>query len=70
MMKTVFAAIVAVLCLAPVAASADDRTPSDVTASEQAKMKAEADAKAGPMPQRDYINTPKAEQKMLKQKGQ
>jgi hypothetical protein len=27
-------------------------------------------SKSGPTPQRDYINTPEAEQKMLKQKGQ
>jgi hypothetical protein len=27
-------------------------------------------SKAGPTPQKDYINTPEAEQKMLKQKGQ
>jgi hypothetical protein len=32
--------------------------------------KSAADSKAGPTPQRDYINTPEAEQKMLKQKGQ
>ena len=45
MTRTVFAAIVAMLCLAPLAASADDKTPSDMTASEQAKMKKEADAR-------------------------
>jgi hypothetical protein len=32
--------------------------------------KSAAASKAGPTPQRDYINTPEAEQKMLKQKGQ
>ena len=32
--------------------------------------KSAADSNAGPTPQRDYINTPEAEQKMLKQKGQ
>jgi hypothetical protein len=45
MIRTVFAAIVAVLCLAPLATSADDKTPSDATASEQAKIKKEADAR-------------------------
>jgi len=43
--RTVFAVIVAMLCLAPLAASADDKTPSDATASEQAKMKKDADAR-------------------------
>jgi hypothetical protein len=32
--------------------------------------KSAADSKSGPTPQRDYINTPEAEQKMLKNKGQ
>ena len=32
--------------------------------------KSAAASKAGPTPQRDYINTPEAEQKMLKNKGQ
>jgi hypothetical protein len=45
MTRTVFATIVAMLCLAPLAASADDKTPSDATASEQAKMKKETDAR-------------------------
>ena len=123
-MKTISAVLVAgTLSLATMLALADDRTTSDVTAAEQAKMKQEAAAtkanfakmtpeeravakktsdaerekyqdpiikqtqnpaesrnmainksaaasKAGPTPQRDYINTPEAEQKMLKQKGQ
>ena len=45
MTRTVLAVIVAMLCLAPLAASADDKTPSDATASEQAKMKKEAEAR-------------------------
>ena len=122
-MKTTCAVLVAAaLSLASMFALADDRTPSDVTPADQAKMKTEADAKkaafakmtpeertaarkasdaqhqkyqntiigrtqnpqgasaniaksvadskAGPTPQRNYINTPEAEQKMLKNKGQ
>ena len=123
-MRTTSAVLVAgALALASMLAFADDRTASDATAAEQAKMKEEAAAKkakfaqmspeekaaakkasqaehlkyentiegitqnpgtqrnmginksaaaskAGPTPQRDYINTQEAEQKMLKQKGQ
>ena len=32
--------------------------------------KSAAASKAGPTPQRDYINTPEAEQRMMKNKGQ
>jgi NAD/NADP transhydrogenase alpha subunit len=32
--------------------------------------KSAAASKAGPTPQRDYINTPEAEQKLMKNKGQ
>ena len=123
MNKTSAMLIAGVLALAPLFAYADDRTSSDPSAAEQAKMKQEADSrkaatakmtpeekkaakkakdaerqkmqdttikmtqnpgesrnmginksaadsKAGPTPQRNYINTPEAEEKALKQKGQ
>lgn len=123
MKKTLAVLVAGALSLASMLASADDRTSSDVTATEQAKMKQEAAAKkanfakmtpeeraaakkasdaehqkyqdsiikqtqipgesrnmainksaaaskAGPTPQRDYINTPEAEQKLMKNKGQ
>jgi hypothetical protein len=115
--------IASTFSLTSLLAFADDRTSSNVSPEEQAKMKQEADAKksatakmtpeekkaakkakdaerqkmqdatikmtqnpgesrnmginksaaaskAGPTPQRDYINTPDAEAKMYKQKGQ
>jgi hypothetical protein len=47
------------------------KATQDPAASRSANInKSAADSKAGPTPERDYINTPEAEQKMLKQKGQ
>ena len=68
MNKALALLIASTFSLTSLLAFADDRTSSSMR-NMGINKSAEA-SKAGPTPQRDYINTPDAEAKMYKQKGQ